>query len=159
MSAPRRILNLVLGFACFAASIALYLIYSEIVVSIWPGIASVAAFSLGVYVLRQEFYRWRLLKPFARILPFIIVGAFVSIIIVGFGIQNQVAGSYYASALSFVSSRFAKSRPAIKAAISLPLGAFRPTSATITMERRPKRIEEYAPLHNGPTESARPLGK
>ena len=103
----RRILNIVLGIACFASSIALYLLYSQIVVSIWPGLASVAVFSLGVYVLRQEFYRWRLLKPFARILPFIIVGAFVSIIIVGFGIQTQVAGSYYASILSFVSSRFA----------------------------------------------------
>lgn len=106
-SEARRILSLVLGFACLAASIALYIIYSQIVVSIWPGIASVVAFSFGVYILRQEFYRWRVLKPFARILPFIIVGAFISIIIVGFGIQTQVADSDYASALSFISSRFA----------------------------------------------------
>ncbi len=88
------------------ASILFYFVYQEIQI-VYLAIISILSFSCALYLVRKELYRFRILEPFAKILPYIIIGAFASVILVTLGIQISVANSYYSSLLSFVSSRFA----------------------------------------------------
>ena len=92
-----------LGLVLLALSSCLYILYQELEVFA-VGLSSVALFAVGSYILVSEL---RFLKPFARILPFIVVGAAVSLAIIALNLQAYIDSSAYSAFLALMAARFA----------------------------------------------------
>lgn len=100
MDYPRAV-KLSAGITLLGASLLLYLYYQQ-VESLTPGALSIAAFGVGSYCVVSEIGP---LKSLGRVLPFMVVGASCSLGMVTMGFSSAIAGSYYASAMSFLSVR------------------------------------------------------
>lgn len=96
-----RVVKLSAGIALLGVAALLYLSYQQ-VESLAPGAFSITAFCVGSYCVVSELGP---VKSLGRILPFIVIGASGSLALVTLGASSAIAGSYYASAMSFFSAR------------------------------------------------------
>jgi len=90
-----------LGLVLLALSFYLYILYQELEVFA-VGLSSVALFAVGSYVLVSEL---RFLRPFARILPFTVAGAAVSLSIIALNLQTYIDSSAYSAFLALTAAR------------------------------------------------------
>lgn len=98
---PRGALKFVAGSLSLAASLYLYLLYQQTEILLL-GVFSIVAFGTGSYILISDV---RQLKPFGRMLPFIVIGASATLALATLGLSSDIAESYYASVLSLLSAR------------------------------------------------------
>jgi len=95
-------LKVVVGLALLPFSLYFYVLYqdSEIVTL---GLLSIALFSLGSYFSLSDS---KLVEPFRNMLPFVVIGAGISLAFVALDLQAYITGSYYGSMLAFAASQF-----------------------------------------------------
>ncbi len=92
---------LLVGLALQALSIYLYFLYQSL--EYFPvGLSSVFAFAAGSYLTLGGI---RLFEPFRKMLPFLVIGAAASLVVLTFDKGAYVANSLYGTALAFASSR------------------------------------------------------
>ena len=94
-------LKLPTGVALLVLSVYLYVFYQETEI-LSVGLASVAMFGAGSYLAVRDIH---FLGQFARVLPFIAMGATVSLALVALNLQTYLDDSSYSALLALASAR------------------------------------------------------